>query len=208
MAGIIKVDRVQSDSNLAFNIAGANVAFMDASALRLVGSGIVANGTTIVSGSRVVNNAMPTGAVLQVVQATTTTTVTVSTNTYTDTGLSASITPTSATSKILVLVQQSYYAAVSSGGTGGGVKLLRGTTDIYNPMPTDSTGPYGFYVSTNGLYLMANLQYLDSPATTSNITYKTQGRPYSSGSGQNVTFQVGGATQPAGSSMILMEIAG
>jgi hypothetical protein len=75
-------------------------------------------------------------------------------------------------------------------------------------MPTDSTGPYGFYASTTSLFLMANLQYLDSPATTSNITYKTQGRPYSSGAGQAVNFQVAGVSQRGGSSMILMEIAG
>jgi len=31
MAGILKVDQLQSDSNLAFNVAGSNVAFMDAS---------------------------------------------------------------------------------------------------------------------------------------------------------------------------------
>jgi hypothetical protein len=159
-------------------------------------------------GSTIAKSVLPSGSVLQVIQANTTTTVTVSTNTYTDTGLSASITPTSATSKILVLIQQSYYTAVSSGGTGGGVKLLRGATDIYNPMPTDGVGPFGFYVSAPGLYLMAYLQYLDSPATTSNITYKTQGRPYSSGAGQSVSFQVTGGTLNAGSSMILMEIAG
>ena len=42
------------------------------------------------------------GKVLQVVQATTSTETTVSTTSYTDTGLSATITPTSASSKILV----------------------------------------------------------------------------------------------------------
>jgi hypothetical protein len=208
MAGILKVDQVQSDSNLAFNIAGSNVAFMNATSLQMVGSNVSLAGTNVITNGKVVASGMPTGAVLQVVQTNTTTTVTVSTNTYTDTGLSASITPTSATSKILVLIQQSYYSSTSSGGQGGGLKLLRGATDIYNPMPTDATGPYGFYVSATGLYLMANLQYLDSPATTSNITYKTQGRPYSSGAGQSATFQVGGGIQNAGSSMILMEIAG
>jgi hypothetical protein len=180
-------------------------------ALVLDGNGTMTVGNGDITGitrGAIESTAIGAGAVLQVVQSNYSTTVTVSTNTYTDTGLSASITPTSATSKILVLIQQSYYTAVSSGGTGGGVKLLRGSTDIYNPMPTDGVGPYGFYVSATGLYLMAILQYLDSPATTSNITYKTQGRPYSSGAGQSTTFQVGGSTQNAGSSMILMEIAG
>jgi hypothetical protein len=147
------------------------------------------------------------GTVLQVVQATYSTQVVVSTNTYTDTGLSASITPTSSTSKILVLVQQNVSSTVSSGSTGLGLKLLRGVTDIYNPSPTDSTGPYLFYTSAINLYSMLNLQYLDSPATTSSTTYKTQGRPYSSAVGQNAIFQTTGGVQVGTSSMILMEIA-
>jgi hypothetical protein len=180
-------------------------------ALVLDGNGTMTVGNGDITGitrGAIEATAIGAGAVLQVVQSNYSTTVTVSTNTYTDTGLSASITPTSATSKILVLVQQSLYTAAASGGTGGGLKLLRGATDIYNPMPADATGPFGFYVSAPGLYLMANLQYLDSPATTSNITYKTQGRPYSSGAGQSVSFQVTGGALNAGSSMILMEIAG
>jgi len=167
----------------------------------------VQGGMILASGQSIPKAALPTGSVLQVVQANTTTTVTVSTATYTDTGLSASITPSSATSRILVLVQQSSYAFVSSGGTGGGIKLLRNSTDIYNPMPTDGVGPYGFYSAGGSIYLIANLQYLDSPATTSSITYKTQGRPYFPSAGQGVSFQVGGASQNAGSSIILMEIA-
>jgi hypothetical protein len=165
------------------------------------------NTSAIISG-KLPTARLPAGSILQVVQANTTTPVTVSTGTYTDTGLSASITPTSATSRILVLIQQSCYVTITPGtGTGGGVKLLRGSTDIYNPMPTDNVGPYGFYTGSNSLYWTANLQYLDSPATTSSITYKTQGRPYSPGSAHTIIFQVGGALLNAGSSIILMEIA-
>ena len=107
-----------------------------------------------------------------------------------------------------MLIQQSCFVTTSASGTGGGVKLLRGSTDIYNPMPTDGNGPYGLYTSDVTLYWTANLQYLDSPATTSSITYKTQGRPYNSSSGHSMVFQVGGNVLSATSTMILMEIAG
>jgi hypothetical protein len=50
--------------------------------------------------------ALPTGSVLQVVNATYATQVSNSTSTYADTGLTATITPKFATSKILVLVNQ------------------------------------------------------------------------------------------------------
>ena len=180
-------------------------------ALVLDGNGTMTVGNGDITGitrGAIESTAIGAGAVLQVVQSNYSTTVTVSTNTYTDTGLSASITPTSATSKILVLVEQAFYAAAPSGGTGGGIKLLRGSTDIYNPQPTDGVGPYGHYVSAPGLYTAISMRYLDSPATTSSTTYKIQGRPYSSSGGMAVTFQVGGTTQNATSSMILMEIAG
>jgi len=207
MAGILKCDQVQSDSNLAFAIAGSNVAFMNATSLQMVGSNVSLAGTNVFTSGKLVTAAQPVGAVLQVVQANTTTQVVVSTSTYTDTGLSASITPTSATSKILVLVAQNFYASAPSGGTGGGIKLLRGSIDIYNPSPSDTNGPYSHYISTTSYYTVINMQYLDSPATTSSITYKTQGKMYSASSSQVVTFQTNGSSTSAISSMILMEIA-
>lgn len=48
MAGIIKVDRVQSDSNLAFQVADANVAFMNSTGLQMTGSQLSLGGTTII----------------------------------------------------------------------------------------------------------------------------------------------------------------
>lgn len=145
------------------------------------------------------------GTVLQVVQATYNTQVTVSTSTYTDTGLSASITPTSTTSKILVSIQQT---CATSGGTsnGLGIKLLRNGSDIFNPSPTDATGPYIFYASTSNIYSVINIQYLDSPSSTSSTTYKTQGRPYAPASSQVAYFQPSGATQNGISVITLMEI--
>jgi hypothetical protein len=146
-------------------------------------------------------NVIGAGAVLQVVQATTTSTVTISTTSYTDTGLSASITPTSTSSKILVLINQETYSDRAANATGFGIKIVRNSTDIFTPI-ADGTGPYDVYMQATGATQTAlawryPLNYLDSPATTSSVTYKTQGRPYQSG---NLYIQ---GTQV----IILMEIA-
>ena len=118
------------------------------------------------------------GKVLQVVSVTYSTNVTNSTGTYTDTGLSASITPSASTSKILVLVAQN--GCYRDGQTGIGLKLLRGSTDIMQ------FGQYaGYNAGSSGRGVVSGIAttYLDSPATTSSTTYKTQlANPESSGS--------------------------
>jgi hypothetical protein len=148
------------------------------------------------------------GMVLQVVQATTQTLVTNSTTTYADSGLSASITPTSSSSKVLILVSQNIYMTINSGSSQyGGLQLVRNSTAIYTPA-LDNTSSYDYGISTGGT--VANLLtrypvcYLDSPATTSSTTYKTQMRVYYSSSGGLIGAQNSNAT----SSIILMEIAG
>jgi hypothetical protein len=111
------------------------------------------------------------GKVLQVVQSTTTTATTVTGTTFADTGLSGTITPTANTSKILVMVTQSFNS-YKSGGNYGGAKILRGATTIYDG---DSSGKAQFIGNTNDrLIITTSLLYLDSPATTSATTYKTQ----------------------------------
>lgn len=119
------------------------------------------------------------GAVVQVKQAITTTAATSTSSTYADTNLSVSITPTSASNKILVFVNQSAEAEFNSAVWEVGVliKLVRGSTDIYN------AGQFGFYTQKdtsgkNVLRQFVNFVYLDSPATTSALTYKTQFRFY------------------------------
>lgn len=205
MAGILKVDQVQSDSNLAFAIAGANVAFMNATSLQMVSGNVSLAGTNVITNGRVVGSGMPVGAVLQTVQATSTTEVVVNTNTYTDIGLSASITPISTSNKILILTNIECYAQGS--GNGFGIQIVRGSTMIWNPSPHDSTGPYYNYSgSGGGIWGNSAMMYLDSPSSTSSLTYKIQGRPYNSATNA-ARFQHAGSP-PGGSSMILMEIAG
>ena len=140
----------------------------------------------------------PSGKVLQVVQATSTTQTSTNGQTYVDTNLSASITPSATTSKILVMTYQPYllYRA-STSDANASIQLVRGSTAILAP----ATGQANFeYASDSYFTIPVNVCYLDSPSTTSSTTYKTQMK---SGSTSHTIFaQVSSTT----SVMILMEI--
>ena len=136
-------------------------------------------------------------AVLQVVNVVYTTAATSSSSTYADTGLSASITPTSSSSKILVLINQGGCGKQGS-NTRLLLKLLRGATDIQTIDP--NIAAFTNSTATNFIGSIS-IAYLDSPATTSSTTYKTQFA--SSASTSLVAVQ----TDSAASSITLMEIA-
>ena len=114
---------------------------------------------------------MPTGSVIQTVTATTSSQVSSSNNTYVDTNLTASITPTSSTSKILVFINQNgLRKTVASADNSLGLRLIRGSTNI-------STVAIDSFYSGTALGIQGqtlSTSFLDSPATTSSTTYKTQ----------------------------------
>jgi hypothetical protein len=115
------------------------------------------------------------GKLLQLVQGTYSTEVAVSGTTYADSGLSLSITPTLSTSKILVMINQTLRSTKSSAATGASMRILRGATSIYDP----AGDKFQIHFMENGgsgqaLDDIKSLVYLDSPATTSSTTYKTQ----------------------------------
>ena len=118
----------------------------------------------------------PGGKVLQVVQATTTSTATITSQTFTDTNLSASITPSLASSKVLILFSQTCSTSSSGNEAKSGIRLLRGSTDIYAPGTSGYQTQYIYVAggsSVDTKFLVTGI-YLDSPATTSSTTYKTQ----------------------------------
>jgi hypothetical protein len=135
------------------------------------------------------------GKVLQVVNATTSTQTDSSSATYADTTLTATITPTSNTSKVLVFVSQNGLYK-NNDAPYGGIKLLRGATLLVQ-MDTYST------ISGAGVSQLnvssTSTTYLDSPATTSATTYKTQSN---NGAASSVFRVQHGAT----STITLMEI--
>jgi hypothetical protein len=143
------------------------------------------------------------GKVLQVVQGTYSTSTTIATTTMTDTGLSLSITPTSATSKILVLVNQIWQISRNSYEIGHAMRILRDATEVYSTGSTLTAGyTYAAFETSLALGGIASLCYLDSPATTSSTTYKTQGRVQVTADSGTVYYQVNSGT----SVITLMEI--
>lgn len=109
------------------------------------------------------------GKVLQVVYAGYSTAVTSSTSTYIDTGLTATITPSATTSKILVLGTLNGVIKVGT-NTSAQIQWLRGATQIARP--SDYAGFTGS-TAVNDIGSVS-INYLDSPATTSATTYKAQ----------------------------------
>jgi hypothetical protein len=153
--------------------------------------------------------AIGAGTIVQVVQATTSTQVAVSTTTFTDTTLTASITPSSSTNKVLIMIMQEFVNTRTATSVGMGIRLLRDTTTIWDP-PQSATGPFMWYKSGGGTTSQeldghAMVNYLDSPSTTSSVTYKTQGRPHTNANSGIVTFQSSSTVNPT-STIILMEV--
>ena len=135
-------------------------------------------GTIITTGNR------PAGSVLQVVTVNKTDTFSMASATWTDvTGLSLSITPSSTSNKILI----SASIALSSSSDFSYIRLLRNSTVIdvgdavgSRPQVTGAAS----YPAASPQYMLFQIPvtYLDSPATTSAVTYKFQLRNGTTGS--------------------------
>jgi hypothetical protein len=156
------------------------------------------------------------GAILQVVSNTITDKFTSGSDTFdVVTGLSASITPSSATSKILIFAQIAVgmQAGVS---TFGAFKVTRGGTDIYLGDSANDRVSAVFGGATNidaQLALFSfPITYLDSPATTSSTTYQVETRRTGTSSTINVNSSANDGNENravrGASSITLMEVAG
>jgi hypothetical protein len=169
---------------------------------------LVTNGSGVLSFAAVGASA---GQVIQVVSTTVSGTVTISTNnTPVDiTGLSATITPSSASNKILILYKINYSNASGDAFVGN---LLRGATNIFQGTAgTGQQGTISFQTANSNNYwsFEAGGSFLDSPNTTSATTYKFQ-----ADNNSNLTMYFnrtarGGSDDPlVPSSITLMEIKG
>jgi hypothetical protein len=142
------------------------------------------------------------GKVLQVVNATHGTTANSSSATFADTGLTATITPTSATSKILVFVSQAGCGKSAANANAVlALKLLRASTDLIR---FEDIGAYTGTTLENYIG-SCSTSYLDSPATTSATTYKTQFQNQAGAAG-TVSVQKSYISSPSTSTITLMEI--
>ena len=115
------------------------------------------------------------GGIVQIVSTHITSAFTTQSETYTDiTGHSVTITPKFNTSKILIDYRVSWMHTGSNGASAS-LRLLRGSTVIGNDATTDDRMGI-LLLSLGSTQNMSNssINYLDSPATTSAITYKMQ----------------------------------
>lgn len=140
------------------------------------------------------------GKVLQVVSATYSTALSTTSSSLVDTNLTASITPSATTSKILVICAQSAHVTATGANGSLGLAIVRGSTVILDCQANGLA--YNFPGSANGSITgYPSLVVLDSPSTTSSTTYKTQIKSGFS-STTTVSAQQGGAT----STITLLEI--
>ncbi len=147
---------------------------------------VTINGTTgNISASSLTG--VDTGKILQVVTAELSTQASVTSTTHQDLGVTASITPTSASSKILVEYNLNIYIYRSGSGmyeANGSIQVLRGSTVILTPYDYGSSNGFGDYYMSSGeggvelgtfLRFRHGYKLIDSPNTTSSTTYKLQG---------------------------------
>ena len=154
------------------------------------------------------------GSVLQVISSTKTDIAIFSSDTFIDlNNLSVTITPSSASSKILIT------ASIKGAGTNNACRLqgrlVRDSTPIFVGASSGSRTPASFelYENENAGVSDASINFLDSPSTTSAVTYKIQGRD-GNGSASSVFVNrsqddLDAANYPRFASTItVMEIAG
>jgi hypothetical protein len=173
-------------------------------------SNVVASAITgTISGTR-----LPTGSVLQVVNATKTDRFQSTSGTMVDiTGLSASITPTNSSNKVLIMV--SMLVSADTWDTAGMlVNLVRNSTNLgvgTSGTNLNATSGYNAWSSGAGnTYFNISpmiITFFDSPNTTSSTTYKLQGRNATNGYSFTINGRVGNGDWGFSSSITLMEIA-
>ena len=163
--------------------------------------------TSAIVGGKVPYANLPAGSVLQVVQGTITSSQISASGggALATTGISASITPQSINSKILVIPNITNIYVGS--GIGMGVAIYRGATNVYQHGYEQSGGYLGsLYSGGGGVIGTASFSYLDSPATTSATTYSIYWGSYNGTA--YINYQGSATVVGTGSYITLMEIAG
>ncbi len=127
--------------------------------------------------------------------------------TFVDCGVSVDITPSSTSSKILITVSGTL-ASEGSNGQRCRIKLFRGSTEIGSGTSGSSYNDFMTALPTNtyNMYAFSN-SFIDSPSTTSQITYKIQ---IAAGSTPDVVLGGRGDTAEVAvpTRIIVMEIQG
>jgi len=144
------------------------------------------------------------GGIIQIVYQDTTSQVSESSGNFVDSGVTATITPTSSSNKILVVASMQWMILRESTETSGRFKLLRGSTAIATYtgcVHIEAAVTSQSRIISKGGY---TIQHIDSPATTSATTYKVQFGTYHTGN--SAEMRISNDSTP--SCIALMEVSG
>ena len=147
------------------------------------------------------------GNILQVVTSSASTGVSqgFSSDAFVDTGLSASITPSSSSNKILVTGYLSYYISIGHGSAEWNFAVCDGSDNILDGTTATAQG-YRY----NEMYVLGGkhpINFLHSPSTTSSFTYKIRMNAKSANQSGSVFAQINSSGNNI-SRIVLMEVAG
>ena len=170
------------------------------------------NGDVDITGTLRTNRILPVGGapsgggggIIQVKQTVDNTTETITDTNYNDAGsLSVSITPKFSSSKILIMATTNIQLFRNAQEATGGLRLLRDSTEIIEY-------PYAFVLecgtSGNGrIFYNSNhsATYLDSPNTTSAVTYKVQLKVYGTSNNNRLSYNQNSSK----STILVMEVS-
>jgi len=150
------------------------------------------------------------GKLVNVVHASFSTETSIASTSFTDTGLTASITPSSSSNKILVIVSQNLQFSRSNTNAAGGMKVIRlvsGGSDVSIYEAGNSPGTLGIQLNSFGSGLFSRMNACvnieDSPNTTSSVAYRAQAAANTTSDNGKVIAQ----EEDTPSHMTLMEFA-
>jgi len=167
--------------------------FGDGIATADIGDGQIT--TAKLASGAITSAALPAGSVLQVVQVDFDSETSTSSSTYADISQSASITPSSASNKILILYAGNVQCDFSGSAGLGYVGIFKDSDGT----PLASTRFE--WNALNRSTFTAGINFLHSPATTSSVTYSIKGKTTTG------VFKFNDGGEDQGSSITLMEIA-
>ena len=189
MAGILTVQTIQGPTSGA----NANKVIIPAGQTLEITEGVaLPSGTTLPAGVG--------GKVLQVVSFNTTTQTQTTSTSFIDTAITASITPSSTSSKVLIIVACPVDSSTGSsvGASNQKIGLYRGATELSRVASGTREGGNGVDYIQSG----SHISYMDSPSSTSSVTYVIKIR--SNSTSTTITCPQSGD----GGNIVLMEIAG
>ena len=146
------------------------------------------------------------GKLLQVVQATHGTETNTNSSSYQQSGLTANITPSATSSKILIQYVLPMYQDASGGAICGALNaIFKGGSNLH-----EFGVVWGMTSRSINYAYQGTGFYRDAPNTTSQVTYDIRYRPYPTGSGQLIyacpDSNYGGMGTDSQATLILMEI--